>query len=79
LGEIDRAATGIFVRPQHDNIVGKVMPDIEDIVKTIARRDTLLTPHPSGCHSQLTIDKLFRRKSCTGEKFFALPLNSPCE
>ena len=38
-GEIDRVAAGIFVRPQKDNIVGKVMPDIEDIAKVIARRD----------------------------------------
>ena len=38
-GEIDRVATGIFVRPQKDDITGKVMPDIEDIAKGIARRD----------------------------------------
>lgn len=38
-GEIDRVATGIFVRPQKDDIIGKVMPDIEDIAKAIARRD----------------------------------------
>jgi len=38
-GEIDRLAAGIFVRPQKDNIIGKVMPDIEDIAKAIARRD----------------------------------------
>ena len=38
-GEIDRVAAGIFVRPQKDEIIGKVMPDIEDIAKAIARRD----------------------------------------
>ncbi|MDR1153244.1 MAG: BREX system Lon protease-like protein BrxL [Bacteroidales bacterium] len=38
-GEITRVAAGIFVRPQKDNIIGEVMPDIEDIVKAIARRD----------------------------------------
>jgi len=38
-GEIDRVAAGIFVRPQKDEITGKVMPDIEDIAKVIARRD----------------------------------------
>jgi len=38
-GEIDRVAAGIFVRPQKDEIIGKVMPDIEDIAKSIARRD----------------------------------------
>jgi len=38
-GEIDRVAAGIFVRPQKDDIIGKVMPNIEDIAKAIARRD----------------------------------------
>ena len=38
-GEIDRVAAGIFVRPQKDDIIGKVMPDIEDIAKAIVRRD----------------------------------------
>ena len=38
-GEIDRLAAGIFVRPQKDDITGKVMPDIEDVAKAIARRD----------------------------------------
>ena len=38
-GEIDRVSAGIFVRPQKDEIIGKVMPDIEDIAKAIARRD----------------------------------------
>jgi hypothetical protein len=38
-GEIDRIAAGIYVRPQIDDIIGKVMPDIEDIAKAIARRD----------------------------------------
>jgi predicted transcriptional regulator of viral defense system len=38
-GEIDRVAAGIFVRPQKDEVIGKVMPDIEDIAKAIARRD----------------------------------------
>ena len=38
-GEVDRLAAGVFVRPQKDDIIGKVMPDIEDIAKAIARRD----------------------------------------
>ncbi|MDR0874310.1 MAG: DUF6088 family protein [Prevotellaceae bacterium] len=38
-GEIDRVASGIYVRPQMDTVVGKVMPDIEDVAKAIARRD----------------------------------------
>ena len=38
-GEIDRLAAGIFVRPAKDDLIGKVMPDIEDVAKAIARRD----------------------------------------
>lgn len=38
-GELDRVATGIYVRPQMDDIVGKVTPSIEDIAKAIAKRD----------------------------------------
>jgi predicted transcriptional regulator of viral defense system len=38
-GEIHRVAAGIFVRPQKDDIIGKITPDIEDIAKAIARRD----------------------------------------
>lgn len=37
--KIDRVSAGIYVRPQIDNIIGRVMPDIEDIAKAIARRD----------------------------------------
>ena len=35
-GEIDRVTAGIFVRPQKDDIIGKVIPDI---AKAIARCD----------------------------------------
>jgi hypothetical protein len=38
-GELDRVAAGIYVRPQTDNIVGKVTPGIEAIAKAIAKRD----------------------------------------
>ena len=38
-GELERVATGIYVRPQTDSIVGKVTPGIEAIAKTIAKRD----------------------------------------
>ena len=38
-GELDRVATGIYVRPVIDNVIGKVSPSIEDIAKTIAKRD----------------------------------------
>jgi len=38
-GQLDRVATGIYVRPVIDNIIGKVSPSIEDIAKAIAKRD----------------------------------------
>lgn len=37
--ELDRVATGIYVRPAIDNVIGKVSPSIEDIAKAIAKRD----------------------------------------
>lgn len=38
-GELERVATGIYVRPQNDSIVGKVTTGIEDIARAIAKRD----------------------------------------
>ncbi|HUX58966.1 MAG TPA: DUF6088 family protein [Bacteroidales bacterium] len=38
-GELERVATGIYVRPQIDSIVGKVIPGIEEIARAIAKRD----------------------------------------
>lgn len=38
-GELDRVATGIYVRPVFDNVIGKVSPSIGDIAKAIAKRD----------------------------------------
>lgn len=38
-GEIERVASGIFVRPQIDKTIGKITPRIEDIANAIARRD----------------------------------------
>jgi predicted transcriptional regulator of viral defense system len=38
-GEIDRVATGIYVRPEISNLIGKVHPGIEEIAKAIAKRD----------------------------------------
>jgi len=38
-GELHRVATGIYVHPVKDNILGVVMPGIEDIAKAIAKRD----------------------------------------
>ncbi len=38
-GELHRVATGIYVHPVKDNILGVVMPGIEDIANAIAKRD----------------------------------------
>jgi len=38
-GELERVATGIYVRPMIDPVIGKVLPGIEEIAKAIARRD----------------------------------------
>jgi hypothetical protein len=38
-GELERVATGIYVRPQKDSVIGKISPSIEDIVQAIAKRD----------------------------------------
>lgn len=37
--ELQRVATGIYVRPQTDRIIGKITPGIEAIAKGIAKRD----------------------------------------
>ena len=38
-GELERVATGIYVRPVIDSIIGKISPGIEDIARAIAKRD----------------------------------------
>lgn len=38
-GKLDRVATGIYVRPVIDSVIGKVSPSIEAIAKAIAKRD----------------------------------------
>jgi hypothetical protein len=38
-GELERVATGIYVRPIIDNHIGKVLPSIEEIAIAIAKRD----------------------------------------
>lgn len=38
-GEIMRVATGIYVRPVTDSIIGLLTPGIDDIAKAIAKRD----------------------------------------
>ena len=38
-GKLERVATGIYVRPETDSIIGKITPGIEAIAKAIARRD----------------------------------------
>jgi hypothetical protein len=38
-GELDRVATGMYVRPQISSLIGKLTPTFEEIAKAIARRD----------------------------------------
>ena len=38
-GEVDRVATGIYVRPKISKAVGKIFPTIEEIAQAIAKRD----------------------------------------
>ena len=38
-GELMKVATGIYVLPRKDSIIGVVTPGIEEIAKAIARRD----------------------------------------
>jgi predicted transcriptional regulator of viral defense system len=38
-GEIDRVATGMYVRPKISKAIGNVYPDIEEIAQAIAKRD----------------------------------------
>jgi len=44
-GEIERVSSGIFVRPQIDKRMGKIMPQIEDVADAIARRDKAKIVH----------------------------------
>lgn len=37
--ELQRVATGMYIRPQIDRIIGKITPGIEAIAKGIAKRD----------------------------------------
>lgn len=38
-GKLCRAATGLYVRPVEDTVIGPIMPGIEDIAAAIAKRD----------------------------------------
>lgn len=38
-GDLERVATGIYVRPVIDGYIGKVLPGIEEIAVAIAKRD----------------------------------------
>lgn len=38
-GELERVATGIYVNPEIDPVIGKVIPGLEKIAETIAKRD----------------------------------------
>jgi len=49
-GEMERVATGIYVRPVIDNYIGKVLPGIEEIAFAIAKRDRA-TIIPTGSYA----------------------------
>lgn len=38
-GELQRMATGIYVRPAEDKVLGTVLPGIEEIAEAVAKRD----------------------------------------
>jgi len=38
-GKLHRVATGIYVRPEKDNILGPVFPGIEEVAEAIRKRD----------------------------------------
>ena len=38
-GQLHRVATGIYVRPEKDRVLGIVLPDIEEIAEAIRKRD----------------------------------------
>lgn len=39
VGKLHRAATGMYVRPVEDQVLGTVLPGIEEIAEAIAKRD----------------------------------------
>lgn len=49
-GELERVATGIYVRSVIDNYIGKVLPSIEEIAVAIAKRDRA-TIVPTGSYA----------------------------
>lgn len=38
-GELERVSAGIYVRPQSNSVLGKIIPGIEEVAAAIARRD----------------------------------------
>ncbi len=48
--ELERVATGIYVRPVIDDYIGKVLPSIEEIAVAIAKRDRA-TIVPTGSYA----------------------------
>lgn len=38
-GKMSRVTTGIYVRPKEDEVIGKLLPSVEEVVKAIAKRD----------------------------------------
>lgn len=49
-GELQRVSTGIYVRPIIDDVIGEVLPSIEEIAQAIAKRDRA-TIVPTGSYA----------------------------
>ena len=58
-GELHRVATGIYVHPVKVNILGVVMPGIEDIAKAIAKSQMQIFTH---LHCFIRIPYFFKKK-----------------
>ncbi|MCX6256450.1 MAG: DUF6088 family protein [Bacteroidia bacterium] len=54
-GELYRVATGIYVRPMEDKIMGIVFPGIDEIAKAIAKRDKARIV-PTGSYAMYKLD-----------------------
>ena len=49
-GELHRVATGIYVRPVKDKIIGTILPTIDEVAMAIAKRDKARTV-PTGSYA----------------------------
>ena len=49
-GKMERPGQGIYVIPKYDKVFGKVMPSVEELAKTLAKKEHILIK-PSGQHA----------------------------